>query len=53
MTLPPSGCMPAGGMAKGVKFEVLQSLRAAKGPNEIWYSPNAPETGGWPDGTGK
>ncbi|MBP7826128.1 MAG: type II secretion system protein [Verrucomicrobia bacterium] len=49
------GCvmLRLGGSTDFVKFEVLQSLRAAKGPNEIWYSPNAPETGGWPDGTGK
>jgi prepilin-type N-terminal cleavage/methylation domain-containing protein len=31
----------------------LTNLMVTPGPNEMWYSPPAPLTGGFPDGTGK
>ena len=33
-------------------YNDLINLMTTKGPNEIWYSPSAPLTGGWPDGNG-
>jgi prepilin-type N-terminal cleavage/methylation domain-containing protein len=33
-------------------YKPLMDLMLAQGPNEMWYSPNAPLTGGWPDGKG-
>ena len=33
-------------------YDVLTNLMFAKGPNEMWYAPDSPNTGGWPDGNG-
>ncbi len=33
-------------------YNALTNIMLTKGPNDMWYSPNAPNTGGWPDGTG-
>jgi prepilin-type N-terminal cleavage/methylation domain-containing protein len=33
-------------------YLTLTNLMLNPGPNDIWYSPAAPNTGGWPDGTG-
>jgi prepilin-type N-terminal cleavage/methylation domain-containing protein len=38
-----------------VQYEIyitLTNVMYAHGPNEVWYNPLAPNTGGWPDGTG-
>lgn len=39
-----------GGSTDFLTFEALDRLIKAKGPNEVWYCPDFPETGGWPDG---
>jgi prepilin-type N-terminal cleavage/methylation domain-containing protein len=33
-------------------YGALTNIMLSKGPNEMWYSPISPNTGGWPDGTG-
>ena len=33
-------------------YHTLTNIMLSKGPNEFWYSPASPNTGGWPDGTG-
>jgi len=33
-------------------YKALLIIMFNQGPNEIWYSPAAPNTGGWPDGNG-
>jgi len=33
-------------------YLTLTNLMLSQGPNDVWYSPVAPNTGGWPDGTG-
>ena len=33
-------------------YQPLVNLMLSQGPNEVWYSPDAPNTGGWPDGNG-
>ena len=35
-----------------VRYEVIQALDGTPGPNQIWYAPNSPNTGGYPGGTG-
>lgn len=49
-----NGCvlLRLGGSTDFMKYEDLYGLMTAKGPNEIWYSPAAPKTGGSPDGSG-
>jgi prepilin-type N-terminal cleavage/methylation domain-containing protein len=49
-----NGCvvLRLGGSTDFLKYEDLYGLMTAKGPNDIWYSPAAPNTGGSPDGTG-
>jgi prepilin-type N-terminal cleavage/methylation domain-containing protein len=49
-----NGCvvLRLGGSTDFLKYTDLLSLMTAKGPNEIWYSPAAPKTGGSPDGSG-
>jgi len=39
-----------GGSTDLVKAEVLSAISSAKGPNQVWYCPDFPESGGWPDG---
>jgi prepilin-type N-terminal cleavage/methylation domain-containing protein len=48
------GCvlLRLGGSTDFMKYDDLYSLMISKGPNEIWYSPTAPNTGGSPDGNG-
>lgn len=48
------GCvvLRMGGSTDFLKYDSLYSLMISKGPNEIWYSPAAPNTGGSPDGNG-
>jgi prepilin-type N-terminal cleavage/methylation domain-containing protein len=33
-------------------YQSLTNLMLSQGPNDVWYSPNAPNTGGWPNGAG-
>ena len=33
-------------------YAAMTNIMLAPGPNEVWYSPNSPNTGGWPNGTG-
>jgi prepilin-type N-terminal cleavage/methylation domain-containing protein len=49
-----NGCvvLRMGASTDFVKYEDLYGLMTSKGPNDIWYSPAAPNTGGSPDGTG-
>jgi prepilin-type N-terminal cleavage/methylation domain-containing protein len=35
-----------------VKYIIATNLMATKGPNDFWWSPRSPVTGGWPDGHG-
>ena len=30
----------------------VTNIMFAQGPNDMWYAPESPNTGGWPDGTG-
>jgi prepilin-type N-terminal cleavage/methylation domain-containing protein len=49
-----NGCvvLRLGGSTDFLKYEHLYGLMTTKGPNEIWYSPAAPNTGGSPNGNG-
>ena len=33
-------------------YSALTNLMLSTGPNDVWYSPGAPQTGGYPDGNG-
>jgi hypothetical protein len=46
-----TGCMllEIGGAATFLKYAALESLMTNQGPNKVWYSPVAPNTGGWPN----
>lgn len=35
-----------------ILYNNLTNLMFAQGPNDMWYAPNSPNTGGWPDGNG-
>ena len=41
-----------GGSAKYMSYITLTNMMLNSGPNDAWYSPLAPNTGGYPDGTG-
>lgn len=47
-----TGCvvLRIGGSTDFVKYEKMQQLDNTPGPNEVWYGPNSPVTGGYPDG---
>jgi prepilin-type N-terminal cleavage/methylation domain-containing protein len=49
-----SGCvvLRIGGSTDFMKYTSLSSMMSSPGPNDAWYCPNAPQTGGWPDGRG-
>jgi hypothetical protein len=33
-------------------YPALTNIMLSPGPNEVWYSPNSPNTGGFPNGSG-
>lgn len=33
-------------------YQTLTNLMFAQGPNDMWYAPDSPNTGGWPNGSG-
>jgi hypothetical protein len=41
-----------GGSTHYKLYKPLFDLVLSQGPNDVWYSPDAPNTGGWPDGNG-
>jgi prepilin-type N-terminal cleavage/methylation domain-containing protein len=49
-----AGCvmLSIDGHTEFMKYVVATNLMATKGPNEFWWSPPSPATGGWPDGHG-
>jgi hypothetical protein len=49
-----TGCtlLRIGGSADFMRYSSLSNLMASKGPNDAWYGPGEPNTGGWSDGSG-
>ena len=49
-----TGCvfLVTDGHTEFLKYEAATNLMAIKGPNEFWWSPMSPATGGWPNGHG-
>ena len=43
-------CMDAS--TRYMLYQTLTNMMFMSGPNDVWYSPNSPQTGGYPDGTG-
>ncbi len=35
-----------------LKYSAATNVMAAQGPNDFWWDPKRPNTGGWPDGNG-
>ena len=50
--LPGSVVLGIDSHAQFIKYMAATNLMASQGPNEFWWDPNRPVTGGWPDGNG-
>jgi len=48
------GCVLLGldGHTEFMKYTTATNLMGTQGPNQFWWSPASPVTGGWPDGHG-